>query len=174
MNVEQIDLFAAIEEIEKAQHQKEQSRAVIRKVEASGKEIEKLGTEDMIPPSAPIDWLYVLTWPWNFFTSLFGLGVWVNVYMVSRKYGGCEDGGWYYLHYDCVFTKAVGFWEAEAQQRELELQYRISHKWGDLYSRRGFQDVVVCIEKRRAAGRTQSKPNRNSEDLQTIPYALVR
>ncbi|WP_336775127.1 hypothetical protein [Paenibacillus sp. MMO-58] len=85
MNVEQIDLFAAIEEIEKAQYQKKQPRAVIRKVEASAKEIEKLGTEDMIPPSAPTDWLYVLTWPWNFFTSLFGLGVWVNVYMADAK-----------------------------------------------------------------------------------------
>lgn len=88
--------------------------------------------------------------------NLFGIACWVNVYTVTRSFGGREAGGWYYLRYTCEKSRQVGFWEAQALRIHLQQQFSLSHKWGDLQT--GGQDVVVYIEPRRAARTTKRVP----------------
>lgn len=167
-SVEQIDMFNFLEEFEKNQSAAVMITAKVSLPADSAK-------SDILPPRTPFLYRFAdaLTWFWHFATSLFGLGVWVNVYTVSRSFGGREEGGWCYMKFECERSQQVGFWEAESLRHHWETQYRISHKWGNLYTKSGGQDVVVLIEKRRAASRTRCKP-RYEDYTQAIPYALIQ
>ncbi|OME78612.1 hypothetical protein BK120_23015 [Paenibacillus sp. FSL A5-0031] len=172
--VEQIDLFEALEKIE------EQLAAAMKPVPTR---VVKVASPPVFPdlnnPPLPNKTLLqkcidTLLWPWHLLTSLFGLGIWVNVYTVTRGFGGRENGGWCYLKYECEHSVQVGVWEVAAIQKYWETQYKISHKWGDLCSRRGGQEVVVLIEKRRAASQTAGKPLFGPTVAHTFPYSLVK
>ncbi|WP_234539277.1 hypothetical protein [Paenibacillus pseudetheri] len=45
--------------------------------------------------------------------TFFRLIPWVNVYTVTRAFGGSEEGGWYYRQYTCVKSQQVWLWDAE-------------------------------------------------------------
>ena len=165
--VEQIDLFAYVEEIEKL------ASETIKPVRPAPT-VSKPEVPDMSPPviSNP-HWLspYGL---WIIVHNLFGIACWVNVYTVTRRFGGREAGGWYYLSYTCEKSRQVGFWEAQAIRLHWFREYKISHKWGDLLTRSGGQDIIVCIEPRRAARTTKRAPQFSEYGNRAIPYSLVQ
>jgi hypothetical protein len=115
-----------------------------------------------------------LYWFWSVALNLFGLVQWVNVYTVTRAFGGKDAGGWYYLKYECEKSRQVGFWEAQVLRHKWLQQYTLSHKWGDLLSKTGGQDVMVCIEPRRSARRITRPPRYEDYADQAIPFALVQ
>lgn len=83
--------------------------------------------------------------------------VWVNVYTVRRLYGGPEEGGWYYDHYTCVYSKRVKKRFASQCKDNLikEHSYR---KWGNISSVLGGQNVDVWIENHEAESATTERP----------------
>lgn len=116
----------------------------------------------------------VLSSFWIIAHNLFGIACWVNVYTVTRSFGGMESGGWYYLKYECVKSRQVGFWDAEALSVHWMQQFTLSHRWGDLKSKAGGQDVAVRIESRRAASRTAMPPHYQEYADHAIPYGIVQ
>ncbi|CAM4050874.1 hypothetical protein L1N85_24605 [Paenibacillus alkaliterrae] len=175
LKVEQIDLFEVLEKMVEQQVTATSTPLPIEPISvSSAPKIPDI--HHLHPPRMPIFYRCVdaISWPWHFATSLFGLGVWVNVYTVTRAFGGRENGGWCYLNYECEHAKQVGIWEAETLRQYWEKQYLVSHKWGDLYSKSGGQDVVVLIEKRRAASRTRCKPQFEESAAHLFPYSLVQ
>ncbi|WP_054943585.1 hypothetical protein [Paenibacillus ihuae] len=115
-----------------------------------------------------------LAWFWIITHNLFGLACWVNVYTVTRGFGGTEAGGWYYLKYECVKSRQVGFWEAEILRIQWLQQYTLSHTWGNLRAKTGGQEVVVRIEPRRAASRINLPPRYTEYADQAIPYVIIQ
>lgn len=95
--------------------------------------------------------------------TLFGLVPWVNVYTVSRAFGGTEAGeNWYYRKYTCIDSRQVWFKEADLIQ--LKLRQRFSAlTWGNISSETRGQEVAVFIEKVRAALETTERPTYHSE-----------
>lgn len=69
---------------------------------------------------------------------------WVNVYDVTRCWGGPEEGGWWYHAGDCIEAHHVGSRaQAEALQDELRERYP---RTGKRYSVLGGDDWDVRIE----------------------------
>jgi hypothetical protein len=162
-NVEQLDLFVVLQEIEDQlalTNQPQPAPVPIKLIAPQIPFLKRLGS-----------WLY---WFWSIALNLFGFVQWVNVYTVSRGFGGRESGGWYYLKYECEKSRQVGFWEAHLLHHKWQQQYTLSHKWGNICSKTGGQDVLVCIEPRKAARRTSRPPRYEEYADQAIPYALVQ
>ncbi len=161
-HIEQLDLFAYLEELEKESNVMELS-LITPEIDAP--------LARRVPPLKRFG--ARLTRLWNQSLNLFGLVQWVNVYTVTRGFGGREAGCWYYLKYECVKSRQVGFWEADALRLKWLQQFKLSHKWGDVWSSNGGQDVVVCIEVRRAACHTVKQPSYEDYADQAMPYAIV-
>jgi hypothetical protein len=159
-DVEQLDLFVILQEIE------DQSQAARQSQPAPPSNVEAVMTRT--------PFLKRLGAGLSVALNLFGLLQWVNVYTVTRAFGGREAGGWYYLKYECEKSRQVGFWEAQFLCYTWLQQYTQSHKWGDVRSKTGGQDVLVCIEPRKAARRTTRPPRYDNYADQAIPYALVQ
>lgn len=53
--------------------------------------------------------------------------MYINVYEVTRKFGGHEEGGWYYDNYECIHTHKLEAGEDEAETI-AKLQQTYSHK----------------------------------------------
>ena len=83
--------------------------------------------------------------------------VFVNVYEVTRHYGGPEEGGWWYDWRHCVEVYPVRESAAELMQEQLEDEnsYR---KFGDISSVLGGQDVLVLIEDAPKETETTERP----------------
>jgi len=81
----------------------------------------------------------------------------VNVYHVTRQYGGPEEGGWWYDHYECVEVVPVRAERAEDMKSAIALDYA-QDSYGDISSVLGGRSVQVLIEKTRAASETREKP----------------
>lgn len=83
--------------------------------------------------------------------------VFVNAYLVRRYYGGPEEGGWWYNHYDCLEAVPVKNKYSDLMVDELEKQY--GHKrFGDIYSSNGGQDVYVYIEEKPQEMQSKERP----------------
>lgn len=89
--------------------------------------------------------------------TFFGLIPWVNVYTVTRAFGGSEEGGWYYRQYTCVKSQQVWLWDAEVTEAMFLRTYE-GLAWGLLCKEAAGQEVVVRIERRRAALQYAEKP----------------
>jgi hypothetical protein len=85
------------------------------------------------------------------------IGAWVNVYRVTREYGGAEEGGWWYDHYDCVKSRFVPYDDAEQVKASLEEEYK-NQAWGNRFSVLGGVEYVVYIEGTAAESETKEKP----------------
>lgn len=105
--------------------------------------------------------------------NLFGIARWVNVYAVSRAFGGREDGGWYYLKHECLNSRQVGFWEADALRMKWNQEYS-SLSWGDVRKKSGGLQIIVLIEWRKAASRTKGVPCYWEYANEAIPFTLVQ
>jgi hypothetical protein len=86
--------------------------------------------------------------------------LYVNVYRITREYGGPEEGGWYYNHYECIETREFPIWRgraAKAAEERLEAYWKEQEE-GDIYSVRGGCQYSVRLETRRAASETSERP----------------
>lgn len=72
--------------------------------------------------------------------------LWVNVYKVTRNYGGPEEGGWWYNEGEPVHTESCeSMEEAEAMEKKLAKLYA-DQKHGNIYSVHGGVDIQVLVE----------------------------
>lgn len=85
------------------------------------------------------------------------LKVYVNVYRVTRHYGGPEEGGWWYNHFECVECVPVRNKNATTLRQDLEIEYA-DMKQGDIYSVLGGTEVDVRIERTRCESETRERP----------------
>lgn len=108
--------------------------------------------------------------------------IWVNLYRVTTQYGGPEEGGWTYEHYDLVSASAGSstvdiqrLWDnnlddllEDGERKEglkidqLRVQYAMS---GQTYATLMFQDdtygehYYMCLSTTRAGEQTYRKPH---------------
>ena len=81
----------------------------------------------------------------------------VNVYEVRRKFGGQEEGGWWYNEYTCVEVYPTREENAEKIVEYLENEHE-ERAYGDIYSVRGGVDVIVRIENEPKKSETRERP----------------
>lgn len=82
---------------------------------------------------------------------------WVNVYTISRSYGGPEEGGWYYDAYEFVEGYPVLREEAEKMKETLTKEHA-DLEWGDISSVLGGETLYVGIEEWQAYSETTERP----------------
>jgi hypothetical protein len=83
--------------------------------------------------------------------------VYLNVYTVSRHYGGPEEGGWYYNQYNCIEVFPVKNKLADMMREELESEHA-SKKYGNIYSVLGGRDIDVRLEATPKESETRERP----------------
>lgn len=83
--------------------------------------------------------------------------VYVNVYKVTRHFGGHEEGGWYFNWYECIECVPTKNKYSDDICEELEKQYE-HMKRGDIYSVLGGTDIIVNIEKSMKESETKERP----------------
>jgi hypothetical protein len=83
--------------------------------------------------------------------------VYVNVYSVTRHYGGPEEGGWYYNWMECIETYPVKNINSQLIKEELEDEHN-RKKFGNIYSVLGGRDIEVYIEEAPKASETRERP----------------
>lgn len=81
---------------------------------------------------------------------------WINVYSVTRHFGGNEEGGWYYNWHECVESKEVFLEHTEIIMDRLKERH--SEGCGDIYSVLGGFKVEYRIENSRAESQTKERP----------------
>lgn len=89
---------------------------------------------------------------------------WVNTYEITRHYGGDEEGGWWYNHYDCVDSVQVDVSEVEKTRDEKYKEHEHLIE-GDIYSMGGGTDILVYIEDVKAGKETVGRPHYESKKL---------
>lgn len=83
----------------------------------------------------------------------------MGIYYVDRRYGGPEEGGWWYNFYD--FDSTVT-WDDECPiERRIAQELIAEHTgeaYGDIYSMRGGIEVCVIAERTPGMHRTTHRP----------------
>lgn len=82
---------------------------------------------------------------------------WVNVYTVSRCYGGPEEGGWWFDALEFIEGHPVLRCEAEELREEL-LELHQDREWGNISSVLGGEKLVVYVEDYEAESETTERP----------------
>jgi hypothetical protein len=81
----------------------------------------------------------------------------VNVYEVTREYGGPEEGGWYYNSLRCIEAIPVRHSNSYEMVRWAKEQYKhIKH--GNIYSVLGGSELEVMWEENPCDSETQNRP----------------
>ncbi len=76
--------------------------------------------------------------------------LWINVYEVTRHYGGPEEGGWWYNREECIFSDKIHKGEdPDRTKRKVESEYE-DLKEGNIYSVLGGTEIYVKIESEKA------------------------
>lgn len=83
--------------------------------------------------------------------------VFVNVYKVTRRFGGHEEGGWWYNDHSCIETYPCREENAEDVKAFLKKEHE-DVAYGDIYSVRGGAELAVHIEDRPAESETRERP----------------
>ena len=83
--------------------------------------------------------------------------VFVNVYEVTRHYGGPEEGGWWFNWYVCVETYPTRNKNADTVKENLIKAYE-DKAYGDIYSVLGGTEIHVMIESKPAESQTRERP----------------
>ncbi|MEB6038191.1 hypothetical protein [Staphylococcus pseudoxylosus] len=84
--------------------------------------------------------------------------MYVNVYLVTREFGGHEEGGWYYDNYECVHSEFVEDEEKVEDIIEILTETYSEYKEGDISSINGGTDVQVLSEGTKAESETEEIP----------------
>jgi hypothetical protein len=92
-------------------------------------------------------------------TSEHGGGSFVNVYFVTREYGGSEEGGWWYDWYECVKSYPTSSGR-NTSRRVLKAIHRFFESaYGDSSSVSGGLEVVIRTEQTIAESQTTHTPH---------------
>lgn len=83
--------------------------------------------------------------------------VFVNAYKVTRKYGGAEEGGWWYDHYECIQSVPTSEEHAETMRAYLLDQHK-GIAYGNISSVRGGAELHVIVEEEPCERRTNQRP----------------
>lgn len=83
---------------------------------------------------------------------------WVNVYSVDRLYGGPQEGGWWYNHYECVRSIPCHRDDAEEVRRRMSEEYGEGTEKYSLSSILSTGEVCVLIQDEAAQSQTHGKP----------------
>lgn len=81
----------------------------------------------------------------------------VNVYHVTRHFGGHEEGGWWYNWYDCVEVYPVRNGLLANEVKEW-LEKEHGKGYGDIYSVNGGLEIYVEIERKPKQSETTERP----------------
>lgn len=81
----------------------------------------------------------------------------VNVYKVTRRYGGAEEGGWYYNHFTCLETYPVRNKNSDTIKEMLLEEYK-DEAHGNIYSVLGGAEIDVKIEMKPSESETTERP----------------
>lgn len=81
----------------------------------------------------------------------------VNVYEVTRHYGGDEEGGWWYNYYDCIESIPCEEKYSDTMTEHLANKYK-GLKHGNIYSVLGGVDIEVLTESEPAESQTKETP----------------
>lgn len=84
--------------------------------------------------------------------------VYVNVYSVTRHYGGPEEGGWWYNWYSCIEVFPVKNKRSDIVEEELEAEHAYK-KYGNIYSVLGGRDIEVRVEAAPKESETKRAPH---------------
>lgn len=84
--------------------------------------------------------------------------VFVNVYSITRHYGGPEEGGWYYNWNECIESIPVQNKFSDLMKEEAIKRYE-SRKHGNIYSVLGGTDIDVRIEENPKESETKERPH---------------
>jgi hypothetical protein len=84
--------------------------------------------------------------------------VFINVYTIDRRYGGPEEGGWWYDWFECVEVFPVKNSAADDMVDVLEDEHE-HRKWGDISSVLGGEDVRVWIQESPKESETKRIPH---------------
>lgn len=82
---------------------------------------------------------------------------WVNVYKITRHYGGSEEGGWYYNWKECVESVEADLFELDDVINELQEEYH-KQSTGDIYSVLGGVLYTVEVESKEAESESTERP----------------
>lgn len=150
VQVEQLDMFVILQEIE------DQAEAARLSEPAPGTNFPilepiKTKTPFLKKLVAGLSWFLIVT------HNLYGIACWVNVYTVTRAFGGREAGGWYYRKFTCEESRQVWIWDAEALRMMLFRRFS-GLAWGVISSESVGQEVTVLVERRKAAQQSATKP----------------
>ncbi len=80
----------------------------------------------------------------------------VNVYRVTRHYGGPEEGGWWFNWYECVKSIRV-----PRENFGYALKEKLGKEFigkGNIYSVLGGHDFLIFTENRKAQSETKERP----------------
>lgn len=81
----------------------------------------------------------------------------VNVYEVTREYGGSEEGGWYYNSLRCIESIPVRKSHSEAMIKWAEEEYNhVAH--GNIYSVLGGSQLDIIWEDEPCGSETKERP----------------
>lgn len=80
-----------------------------------------------------------------------------NVYLVTRHWGGSEEGGWWYNHFHHLHHLPCK--EANQFRVKAKLERRFDHmNEGDIFSVNGGQMIQICFEDHIAESQTTERP----------------
>lgn len=81
----------------------------------------------------------------------------VNSYEVDRRFGGQEEGGWYYNHYTLIESYPTREENTGAIVKFMEEEYE--HRvHGNIYSVLGGLEVSILVEDKPGESQTLSRP----------------
>ena len=93
---------------------------------------------------------------------------WIHAHIVTREYGGPEEGGWWYNHANLVDTVPLIFPReftteqclAHAKQIQEFLVIRHRHEvWGRIYSVTGGQELHITISGKKGRSWPEQRPH---------------
>ena len=86
-------------------------------------------------------------------------GSFINVYSVSRHYGGAEEGGWWYNWYHTVKMIPVRNNKALTMRLVKLLKKYSRHAQGDIYSVLGGDEIIVRLEQFPGESQSTERPH---------------
>lgn len=86
-------------------------------------------------------------------------GSFINVYSVSRHYGGAEEGGWWYDWYHLVKSVPVRNNKALTMRLVKFLKKYSRHAMGDIYSVLGGEQIYVRLEQFVGESQSTERPH---------------
>lgn len=90
--------------------------------------------------------------------DLTGQHGYINVYSITREYGGAEEGGWYYNDFDCISSVPCIHDDKEAMI-ELIKKATAPMVFGNIYSVLGGREIEIVWEKTKAESETKERPH---------------